>query len=274
VKLSPGDADLFFRLYRPLLLYTNREQRLEPGVSSLEEFGALPFERQAEIRDALYEHPELFERFLTENPAGLGDDELALVAGWRGFVRGNFCIFRYLKQHAVFLGTEPVRGYGVLALHDGFEEVCTASLLPSYVQTVLLPFKGQIVYDGFIRFSHLVFGRGIRRNLNETYQRLRDRGELVRSLEEGVRLQSDIPARRRRVPAETRPALDSILEAAGRLRNAETPLQTRAFSLLRAAAALADTAARDPDDLTELAVRLRRVRAAYTQLVTTYNRSL
>lgn len=274
LKVSPADADLFFRLYRPLLLYANQQQRVDPSVTSLEQLGTLPFERQAEIRDVLYEQPEVLEKFLSENPAGLDGDELALVEGWRRFIRGNFYIFRYLKQYAVFLAIDPVRAYGVMALHDGFEELRPPSLLPVYAEAVLLPFKGRIIYDGFLRFSHTLFGSGIRRDLNETYQRLRDRGELIRSLEKEGPVRPDAPRRRSRPPAETWPALDRILEAAGMLRNAETPLQTRAFSLLRAAAALADTAARDPDDLAEFAVRLRRVRVAYTQLVTAYNRSL
>jgi hypothetical protein len=46
--------------------------------------------------------------------------------------------------------------------------------LPVYVQAVLLPFEGQIIYDGLLQSYAVVFGPGIRARLNEEYRNARE----------------------------------------------------------------------------------------------------
>ena len=83
---------------------------------------------------------------------------------------GRFYVFRELKKYTVFLSTtSPAIAYGVLALSQPFEELI-GPYLPVLTQTVLLPFKGMIVYDGLMSSYNISFGPGIRRNLNERFQ--------------------------------------------------------------------------------------------------------
>ena len=49
-------------------------------------------------------------------------------------------------------------------------------------QTVLLPFKGRIVYDGLMSSYNISFGPGIRRNLNEDFKEAKARHGIVTSL--------------------------------------------------------------------------------------------
>ena len=50
------------------------------------------------------------------------------------------------------------------------------------VQTVLLPFKDQIVYDGLLTSYSISFGPGIRRSLNESFKEAKARHGIVTSL--------------------------------------------------------------------------------------------
>ena len=50
------------------------------------------------------------------------------------------------------------------------------------LQAVLLPFKGQIVYDGFLLPYRIFFGAGIRRSLNDEYQAAKARYGIITSL--------------------------------------------------------------------------------------------
>ena len=54
--------------------------------------------------------------------------------------------------------------------------------LPVLTQTVLLPFKDRIVYDGLLTSYNVSFGPGIRRNLNEDFKTAKDRHGIVTSL--------------------------------------------------------------------------------------------
>jgi hypothetical protein len=71
--------------------------------------------------------------------------------------------------------------YGVLALSQPFEEL-VGPYLPVLTHTVLLPFKGMIVYDGLMTSYRISFGPGIRRSLNESFKEAKARHGIVTSL--------------------------------------------------------------------------------------------
>ena len=86
----------------------------------------------------------------------------------------------YLKNYAVFFEQDANISYGVLALTEEFETIL-GSQLPIVVETVLLPFKGQIIYDGLIAPYRITFGGGARRNINDSYQQAKAEHGIVTS---------------------------------------------------------------------------------------------
>ncbi|HMP57772.1 MAG TPA: DUF6398 domain-containing protein [Gemmatales bacterium] len=181
--LEPQEVELFFRLHRALMFFVNQRLKVIPNeVASPEEFAALSPEVRLKVRDALSTNLDLIESFVGENPADLSDDELAMVRAWRHLVTGRFYVFRELKKHTVFLTmTDPAIAYGVLALSQPFEELI-GPYLPVLTQTVLLPFKGVIVYDGLMSSYNISFGPGIRRSLNESFKNAKTQHGIVTSL--------------------------------------------------------------------------------------------
>jgi hypothetical protein len=181
--LEPQDADLFFRLHRTLMFFVNQRLKVLPDdLASPEDFAALVPEVRLKVRNALLGHTDLIRSFVDDNPARLPDDELAIVRSWRHLVAGKFYLFRELAKYTVFLSTDqqPVT-YGVLALSQPFEEL-VGPYLPVLTETVLLPFKDTIVYDGLLNAYRISFGPGIRRSLNESYREAKARHGIVTSL--------------------------------------------------------------------------------------------
>ncbi|GFP31237.1 hypothetical protein, partial [Candidatus Hakubella thermalkaliphila] len=134
------------------------------------------------LRDRLYKHPELINSFVVENPLNFSNHELKIISSWKDFVKGRFLIFRYLTSYAVFLDTdEPPKAYGVLALNTTFEEI-VGSYLPIMVEAVLLPFNDKIIYDSIFSPYSITFGSGIRRSLNDAYQKAKSRFGIITSL--------------------------------------------------------------------------------------------
>ena len=183
--LIPPEAQLFFKLHRTLMFFVNqRLQVLQDEIATPEEFSGLPPEVRLKVRNAFLDDSDLIEFFVDQNPANLPDDELDIVHSWRHLVAGKFYIFRELKKHTVFLSSEdqPI-AYGVTALTQPFEELI-GSYRPVLIDTVLLPFKDKIVYDGLLAGMgvSLSFGPGIRRMLNESYQAAKNRHGIITSL--------------------------------------------------------------------------------------------
>ncbi len=182
--LSDSDRALFYRLNWHLLFYASRELEFLPRPGSPADIEHGPDKDWMRLRDGLYEHPNLFDRFTDSNPDGFPPDELAIVRSWRGFKRGEFFVWRYLKKYTVFLDdSEPGRAYGVLALNKPFQFML-GSRLPVAIEAVLLPFKNMIVYDGLFSSYKASFGPGIRRVLNDVYREAKAREGIVTSLVE------------------------------------------------------------------------------------------
>jgi hypothetical protein len=181
--LPPHELKLFFKLQSALMFFVNQRLKVIPGkIDSPEEFAALPPEVRLKVRDSLYANIDLIESFAAENPVRLSEDELDIVRSWRHFVLGKFYIFRELKKYTVFLSTtSPAIAYGVLALSQPFEDLI-GPYLPVLTQTVLLPFKNMIVYDGLMSSYNISFGPGVRRNLNEEFKDAKARHGIVTSL--------------------------------------------------------------------------------------------
>ena len=181
--LEPQDVELFFRLHRTLMFFVNQRLKVVPEkLATPDEFAALSPQVRLKVRDALNAHLDLIESFADENPAHLSDDELDIVRSWRHLVTGRFYLIRELKKHTVFLTTtDPAIAYGVLALSQPFEDLI-GPYLPVMTQTVLLPFKDVIVYDGLMSSYNITFGPGIRRSLNENFKQAKEQHGIVTSL--------------------------------------------------------------------------------------------
>jgi len=180
MTLTPDEMALYYRLHWALLAYTNRRLNIFPHVITLDDMLRLSTAEKMEVREACYEHPELLESFIAENPEGLPPHELAIVATWRHRVSGEFYMVRYLKRYAVFLSTtEPQHLYGVLGLTEPLDEMFGGRPLPIYVRAVLLPFKEKIIYDGLLNTYNVYFGGGIRSDVNRTYNRLKRRKGII-----------------------------------------------------------------------------------------------
>jgi hypothetical protein len=181
--LKTEDAKQFFRLHGTLMLFVNQRLNVIPKtVATPEDFVDLMREGGVKLRAALNGKLDLIESFVDENPAHLPEDELDIVRSWRHLVAGRFYVFRELKKYTVFLTTtEPAIAYGVLGLSQPIEDLI-GPFLPVMTQTVLLPFKGKIVYDGLMSSYNISFGPGIRRSLNKSFKEAKLRHGIVTTL--------------------------------------------------------------------------------------------
>jgi len=262
MKVSKEDADLFFTLMWRLQLYVNQQRQVLPSVTTLQDYVKLSAEDKVKVRDALWEHPGLIDAYVRDNPDGLLAEELDVVQKWKRYVAGTFQIHRLLKKHAILVGGKG-QVYGVLGLRDSLEDILGGQPLPVMVQTVLLPFRGQIVYDGMLSTYSVTFGRGIRSSLHEEYMKAKQNDRIITTLE--PELGGPERGIRRKPGKDWQPVLDSLVQTTERMRGGPA-IQSSTLALLRASARLARAAARSPDDLDELWHHEQQVRKALTRL--------
>ena len=187
MQVTVEEGKLFYKLFSALLGYVNRKLAVvAEQFAESSEYTSLPGETRGKVRNTLYEHRELIDQFVAENPVGLPPAELEIVSSWKHALVGKFYIFRYLKKHTIFINIsdKPYKAYGVLGLADPIEEVISHRSLPILCNAVLLPFNGQIIYDGLIAPYSVTFGGGVRRHLNEDYNEAKEAFGVITSLGE------------------------------------------------------------------------------------------
>ncbi len=184
MNLTFDEGKLFYDLYAALLSFVNQKLKVSSETfSDAREYTSTPLPARVAIRDALFDHRELIDEFVQENPAKLKADDLEIVATWRHAVVGKFYVFRYLTKYTIFLSSSgsPNKAYGVLGLADPLEEVI-GPYLPRLITTVLLPFRGKIIYDGLVSGFNISFGGGVKRMLNEEYKQAKKAFGIITSL--------------------------------------------------------------------------------------------
>jgi hypothetical protein len=180
--LPPPEAELFFKLHRALMFFVNQQLHVLPETRTVDEYSDQPPEARFKVHQAFLNELDLIEKFIDENPFGFSEEELDIVQSWHHLVTGKFFIFRNLKKYTIFLSSEdqPI-AYGVLALTEPFENL-VGPYLPVMTETILLPFKGKIIYDGLLSSFRISFGGGMRRHFKESYEAAKKRLGIVTSL--------------------------------------------------------------------------------------------
>lgn len=172
----------FFHMYHWLLLYVNNNHKFLDGLHDPDDLFKLSPENLGKIKDKLYASPDQIDSFVRDNPANFTPDDLKIISSWKNFVRGRFYIVRYLKNHAVFLEEKPsAKAYGVLGLVTPIDEMM-GSTLPRIVEAVLLPYNGNIIYDGTFTSYNVFLGPGIRKNINDIFNQAKSGFGIITSL--------------------------------------------------------------------------------------------
>jgi hypothetical protein len=272
MKVTAEDSDLIYKLIFSLQIYVNGKLELIEGISTPEQIRDLSNEDKLILRDAVYENINLIDDYVTDNPDQLSTNELDIVTGWKEFVKGEFYIERHLKSYSIFLSDE--KAYGVLAIRDNFDVFYPKSHLPAMVKTVLLPFKGGIIYDGLMQGYNLHFGGGIKRDLKETYMRAKQNDRILLSLSPSA------AERRERVKRDVAPQKDwskeigQLVWASKKLKGGagQPILNGQIFSLVKASVELANAGVLDSADTDRLLNELKKVERATSKLKNTLYR--
>lgn len=184
MRLNEDDVKLFYKLNWSLLFYTNQKYPVIHGLNS-PNFKGYDLNKVAKLHEKLYSHPEIIDSFISENPFGFNQEELNIIQSWKNFVNDEFIIVTHLKEYTIFLGSDKeLKAYGVLGLYDKLEDIFP--YLPIMIETILLPFKGKIIYDGVFSSYNINFGGGIKKSIHADYQKAKSIFGIITSLEQPI----------------------------------------------------------------------------------------
>jgi hypothetical protein len=175
------------------------------------------------------------------------------------------------KKEGLLIKNEDV--YAVMALYDSFDFLVGRERLPAFTKTVLLPFKGRIVYDGLMQTYRIHFGGGIRGNLREIYLTAKQNGRIIESLDPATRqTRKNKP---QRLARDWRAEVDALrmhteILSAGA---GTPPIRSAVFNLVKTSLEMAHVSVHQADGLEELWDCARKVERALRKIQTTLTRA-
>ena len=181
MMLSRLQCRRFHNLFDPLMRYANGRLGIvdEERLYAREPLG-IDVEAQSEVAQAVWQNTEVIADFVRENPVGLVDSELEIIASWIEAPTELF-IADVFPDGTIKLMT---RGFAF--------EVCSATSdietildeLPAAVQTTLLPFDGQIVFAEYLVTGLVDIEDELIPVFEQEIERLYDEGMIMRSADD------------------------------------------------------------------------------------------
>lgn len=186
MHLLPPASHEFINLQTEAILFMGQESGRLPAAMTPEELRSKGPEFLIEQRDRLYDDPSFFDRYADRIEGSVPDQWLEDLRGFKQFVRDSFFVMKYYKKYTVLMGNEQL--YGVLGPTQSIEAIIPKWALPCMVETILVPFRGQYVYDGLLATSNVSFGRGMSASLNNDFKRLKAINGIITSPEQGKKV--------------------------------------------------------------------------------------
>ena len=165
--MSPDDLSLFLKLHQSFLVYVAQQTGMSPGLKTRDDFLRLGRDAKVKVGAASFRRRELLDGFVISNPFGFSSEEIEIIRSWAHHVKATFLIAKVTREGAVFLeekGGRAAKAYLVLPLVSPFEDVLPFRP-PVRADALLLPFKGRIVYDGWLLTYPIYFGGGMSRSI-------------------------------------------------------------------------------------------------------------
>jgi len=186
MHLSDSDAKLFYKLFLGLICYVNEKYQIEPTLGQVDSPKGLAFKTLQPIKKKLWEESGVIDEYIGRTQ-DLTDDERDILSGWKNHrLAGDFVLMKHLKNYTVamtYKDDDDARLYGVIGIYSGIDEMMPKSVLPKMVTMVLLPFKGQIIYDSFFETKNIRFGSGYRQSFTEVYNKIKGKYGIITQLD-------------------------------------------------------------------------------------------
>lgn len=177
MKLSQKDYYEYLNTHLNLLYFVGYYTGILDEETGFEDFLKMGFQEKALCREAfLEEKNQLLDVYLA-NSSEIPKKQLSILEDFRKGIQGQFVLLKCLSEHAVFKSVDNGKFYAVKALSDSFEELIPE--YPAIFELNIFPFKGKIIYDGFIKGGQIKIGTNIKKSLIEEYKQAKKNKEII-----------------------------------------------------------------------------------------------
>jgi len=181
MTLSRNDYYEYLDAHLNLLYFVGYCTGILDEGTEFEDFLKMDFQQKFRCREALLEEQEELLNAYIGDGTEIPKEQLTILDGFRKNKRGRFILLKCLKKHAVFKDIDDGEFYAVKSLGDSFEHLIPE--YPAIFDLNILPFKGKIIYDGFIEGGNVKIGPNMKKSLHDEYMKAKKKNEIITSLD-------------------------------------------------------------------------------------------
>ncbi len=182
-QLSSDECRLFYETWYGLMGFVNERMGVIKAKIRPEYPNSVSDMMVHKVREVLWERPELINEYVSETE--LSQEKIDILRLWRtNHKKGMIFILEYQPEYAVAIAPNEQsedRLYGIKGISNSVANALRRDL-PAQIETVLLPFKGKIIYDSFISSMPIGFAEGAKTAFREMYDKAIRQG-IITSLE-------------------------------------------------------------------------------------------
>ena len=182
-QLSAEEGRLFYETWYGLISFVNDRKNVIKDKIKPEYPNAVSDRRVHKVREVLWENPELIDEYISKTE--LPQERIDILKLWRtNYKKEMIFVLEYQPEYAVAIASDAQgedRLYGIKGISNSVANALRRDL-PAQLETVLLPFKGKIIYDSFMNTMPIGFGEGSRAAFREMYDKAIKYG-IITSLE-------------------------------------------------------------------------------------------
>jgi hypothetical protein len=183
-KIPSKEAQRIIDLYKNFLAYCCNRSILGKLKITLNEIKDIPIESMVRYREKVFKNRKkairLINQFCKDNPFNFSKDDINLIYSWRNYIKDNFFIIRHDKDFTIFGDGNNI--YAVKSLKNDLNRLVKGAL-PKSVDTVLLPYKDYITYDGMCLFIDITFGKEFLIDMKKEFSELEKEKGIIYSLD-------------------------------------------------------------------------------------------
>jgi hypothetical protein len=152
----------FLKIHIEFLFFVGQNSKIIDDKMDFKKFVDADFPVKLKCRDFFLDNQTMLDDYLTTNFNKLTTEQISILTGFKKTITSEFVIFKCLPNNAIFIDIKDNKFYAVKGLGDSFDHFFDR--FPVLVQTTILPFKNQIIYDGFMKSQGIYFGSEKQRN--------------------------------------------------------------------------------------------------------------
>jgi hypothetical protein len=182
-QLSAVECRDFYETWFGLLGFVNQRKHVISAKIKPEYPNALSDFLLHKVREVLWKNPELIDAYISETK--LPHERIEILQLWRkNHKKGMFFVLEYQPEFAVAIAPNENgedRLYGIKGISNSVANALRRDL-PVQIETVLLPFKGKIVYDSYMSSMPVSYAEGAKAAFRGMYDKAMKHG-IVTTLE-------------------------------------------------------------------------------------------